>query len=227
MDTLLRRRQMMAGGSQPAPLYTHVDYIETDGTAYIDTGIKGSTPRSATMKIKAVAHSTIQYFLGVYASTGNKLISLCSISSSKLCCFAQYTSYTTGAPSVSNSITNGTPFEVKTSLKQGAQTINVKQEGESSFTSFSKADNRSVSNTSTLYLFAGNDATNGNPERQCQSGSRVYDRVKIYSDDSYNTLVFDGETCYYEGEYGLWDHVSNSFKGNAAGSGAFTGPSIS
>jgi hypothetical protein len=50
MDALLRRRAMMAGGTPPAPLpYTPVEYIETDGTAYINTGIKGDVPFSSEL----------------------------------------------------------------------------------------------------------------------------------------------------------------------------------
>ena len=36
-------------------------------------------------------------------------------------------------------------------------------------------------------------------------------------------LYIDGIPCQYNGEYGIWDRVTNSFFGNAAGSGAFTG----
>ena len=76
-----------------------------------------------------------------------------------------------------------------------------------------------------MYLFAGNNA-NTSVVDKCSQASRLY-YCKIYSDDSYTTLVFDGVPCYYNGEYGLWDRVSDSFKGNINSSGAFTGPSIS
>jgi len=230
MDTLLRRRLMMSGGSQPTPLYTPVDYIETDGTAYIDTGIKGSSPRSAKMKIKAVIGSSASCFLGVVASSEGKTTNLgmVCITTGKLCYFIYYNYYSANSIDVSTSIDNGTPFDVMVSLAGGSNNrLGVKQEGASDYTFYSKTNNYTITNTANLLIFAANDPSGNSTRRQCASGCRVYGRVQIYSDASYSTLVFDGEPCYYEGEYGLWDHVSNSFKGNAAGSGAFTGPSIS
>ena len=36
-------------------------------------------------------------------------------------------------------------------------------------------------------------------------------RVKIYGDDSFGTLLADWEPCYYQGDFGMWDHVAGEF----------------
>ena len=231
MDALLRRRAMIAAGGYVPPTpptpYTPVDYIETDGTAYINTGIVGTGARSATMKI-LIAESASQIFLGVYPGADGRstLFTMCAVSGSNKCYFGYYYFYSSDAPSVGDSINNGTPFEVQVSLKRYAQSLGVKQAGESSFTSYSKSQSSNTNSDYNMYLFAGNNPSDGTPIRNCVSGTRVYE-CKIYSDESYQTLVFNGVPCYYNGEYGLWDKVSDSFFGNAANSGTFIGPSNS
>lgn len=97
--------------------------------------------------------------------------------------------------------------------------MSVKMDGASDYTTVTKTQNTAVNTGRTMYLFGTN--TGGNPAVSV-SGTRVY-YCKIYSDNTYGGLVFDGVPCYYNGEYGLWDKVSGVFFGNAAASGAFTG----
>ncbi len=230
MDALLRRRQMMlAGGSPipPAPLpYTPVEYLENDGVAYIDTGIKGADPKSSELKVIVPNdYSNGPTLLG--SKGGSARFFLAAMTSGGSMAFAHYYNYSTGdgMPLITTSINNGTPVIVKTKMKKGAQTISIKEQGDADFTSASKAQNTAVSTGQNMFLFAVN--IDGSPSSvKFPSGCRLY-YCKIYSDFDFSTLVFNGIPCYYNGEYGLWDTVSNSFFGNVAGSGAFTGPSIS
>lgn len=226
MDTLLRRRMMLAGGDEPIPLpYTPVDYIETDGDAYINTGIIGTGGKSAELKILAASLSSgNQVFLGVTSGEDNKstMFVPCLISSNGKCYFGYYFFYASDAPSVATSIANCTPFEVRVSLKKSAQSLGVRRDGESTFTSYSKTQSSNVSNTVPMFLFAGRNPSGG-VARKCVAGSRVY-YARIYSDANYATLAFDGVPCLYNGEYGLWDKISDSFFGNANSTGAFSGP---
>ncbi len=229
MDALLRRRQMMlAGGTPPAPLpYTPVDYIETDGVAFINTGILGNDPRSAEIKFTPTLKA-YQVILGTTNGTdGNaKTYVLFQIGSAGSLNFSHYYNYSSGAPSIENSINNATPFVAKVAFKKNSQVLQVKQEGESSFTSFSKTNSNTVTTGNPMYLFANYKQSIGGADTKCNTGSKLY-YCKIYSDNTYTTLVLDFVPCVYQGEYGMWDNVSDTFFGNAAGSGAFTGPSIS
>lgn len=223
MDALLRRRQMMlAGGTPPAPLpYTPVEYIETDGTAYIDTGISGSIPRSFEMRITPMPVSSEYYFAGVRVSASSRMYPLL-ISSSKTAGYA-FNSSAWNPTSIATSIDNRSPMDVRTHIRSGSQQIGIKQAGDSSYTNFSKTATGSFTTTLKIFLFTANN--NGSPLTSC-AGVRLHS-VKIYVDSTYTTCYFDGQPCIYNGEYGLWDRISNTFFGNAAVSGAFTGPSNS
>lgn len=214
----------MFKGGFDSPVYTEVDYIQTDGTAFIDTGIFGSDPRSMKMKYMP-ASATSHIPIGIYSGSEDTSLFALYISSGSLVAICHNYFYSSGGPNISNSITNQTPFEVKAAYTKGTQTIQVKQEGESSYTTFSKSQNTEIETRQTMYLFAAHKPSDASAIQRCPSGSRLYS-CKIYSDVAYTNLVFDGVPCIYNNEYGLWDKVSNSFFGNAAGSGAFTGPQI-
>ena len=204
------------------PTYTVVDYIQTDGTAYIDTGIESTSPKSCELKV-LVPSVTNCAFLGkgqINTSSQNTgmFVPLAVYNSAAI--FGYRFRYSSGAPSVSDSITNQTPFIARTRLKAGTQWIGVKQEGDTSWTSLSKTQGNAPISPANIYLFRTNYSTSW----QCPSGSRVY-YCKIYSDYDLTTLVFDGVPCYYNGEYGLWDNVTNSFFGSA-NSGTFSGPQV-
>lgn len=231
MDALLRRRQMMlAGGTPPAPLpYTPVEYIVTDGSCYILPGsaFAATPPKSCEMKVKMGSNTGCSLLAGFVASSGsnNKQFALARCYN-KCACFSYYANYGSGdgMPSVSYSIDNDLPFIVKTDIKKGTQHISVKQENSESWTTVSKANNNSVSSTYVFAILAA--YRNSQYEDKAPAGTRLY-YCKIYGDAAYTNLVFDGVPCLYNGEYGLWDKVSDTFKGNANSTGAFSGPSNS
>ncbi len=217
--------------STPLP-YTPVDYIETDGDAYIDTGIIGAPVKSAEMKVLPAGGASYT-ILGSRGSTTDGeakkfqmfRIIYYSADSIYVVGYGYYYSVAGASnPSVTDSVTNETPFIVKGSFKNGAQSVSVKEEGESSFRSNSTTYTKTITSSLNMYIFAANE--NGTAGNKATSGTRVY-YCKIYSDDSYSTLLFNGVPCYYNNEYGLWDKVSNTFFGAVSGSGTITGPSIS
>ena len=209
------------GGNLP---YTPVEYIETDGTAYIDTGIKGNDPRSCELKyMPGSVGTSLQCILGCETtSEDTNLYVLAYISSSSRIGFGHRYFYT----DASLSITAGVFFEARTKMKNSSQQISIKRDGDSNFTSLSKTQSSTLTTGANMFIFAGHNPSTDAAVHKCPSGSRLY-YCKIYSDNSFTTLVFDGIPCYYNGEFGLWDRVSDSFKGNANSTGAFTGPSIS
>lgn len=222
MDALLRRRQMMlAGGTPPAPLpYTPVEYIETDGTAYIDTGIKGNIPRSFEMRVTPMPVSSEYYFAGARVSASLRMMALL-FSADKKAGFA-FNGYAYNPTSIATSVDNRSPMDVKVHIRTGSQQIGIKQAGQSAYTNYSQTRSLTLTTGLNIFLFTANN--NGSPLTSC-AGVRLHS-VKIYVDSTYTNLAFDGQPCLYNGEYGLWDKKTNTFFGNAAGSGAFTGPSI-
>lgn len=212
----------------PANNYAPVEYIATDGDAYINTGLVATPPKSSEIKVMAKTDSNYGLLCGWTNASGGdaKNFALAKVYSGKKVGLTHYYNYAAGdgIPSIEYSIDNQTPFIVKTDIKKGTQHISVKQENSDSWTTVSKSDNNTVNSTYQLVIF--NTYQGGSYSLPAPSGTRLY-YCKIYSDNTYGGLVFDGVPCYYNGVYGLWDKVSGTFKGNAAASGAFSGPSNS
>ena len=218
---------MAAGGSTPptppGPTPVLVDYIQTDGTAYIDTGIKGNSPMSFKMRMIPVApQSGNSYICGCRKDTGDTRFSFLIISSEKTAGPAYANANYQSDIDISASIDNGTIMVAQAILAARDQKLYVKQDGESSYTSKSHTMAGTITTDTDIYLFAIN---NHGTTVVCAAGTKV-NTLKLYNDKTWTDLILDLESCYYNGEYGMWDHVSDTFFGNAAGSGAFTGPSI-
>lgn len=215
-------------GGSPLP-YTSVSYIQTDGTAYIDTGINGNYPKSVEMKIVPVAPSDTMALLGSKSSSNNYPFVIAGQWGSSVGSYSNYLYYsygtitTEGLP-IASSITNQTPVIIRSSLGPPTTKFAIKQDGDSSFTEITFATTRQVNSNLNMFLFARNE--DGVAGALAASGTKL-NYCKIYGDlDLGGTLLFDGVPAYYNGEYGLWDKVSNAFFGNVASSGAFTGPQI-
>ncbi len=211
---------MMGAGGGPSPLpYTPVEYLQTDGTAYINTGIKAGSPVAISVDMKATFVANGGKMMGARDSA-RRVIPV-ALSSNGILSLGFYAFY--NVVDVVSSVTNKTPISIKCSMQKDSQVMQVKLDGESSYTTYTKNDNATINSTLDQYLFAHNYS--GGIENVANGTKLFY--CKIYSDTTYTNLVFDAVPCYYNGEYGLWDKVSDTFFGNAAGSGAFTGPSIS
>lgn len=204
--------------------YTPVEYIETDGVAFITTNVAGNAPKSFTGKMLPICPSTStgsSYFLGCRKDSGNTRFWAFSVYGTKTAAFGYYSGYYANVD-ISDSIDNETPLEFHSVLQRGTCRVGVKQQGESSFTDYSISRNYIVTTNYYITLFGVNNA---GTIAHSLSGTRCYG-LKIYNSGNYTNLVFDAIPCYYQGEYGMWDKVSNAFFGNRAGAGAFTGPAI-
>ena len=216
-------------GSGPTPPpYTPVDYIETDGVAYINTGIKGNVQRSVELYMTPVIPASgNDYVMGCRKDSGDtRFIPLLIHSAGYAGCAYGSSIYngTQNSVNCSTSATNKTPMYVRCSFNVGALYFGVKQAGESSYTTRTHTNSASISTDMNMFVLACNFYDAVSP---AEAGTRLY-HLKIWGAGDYTTnLLFDGIACIYNGEYGLWDKVSNSFFGNAAESGAFFGPSNS
>ena len=221
MDALLRRRELLAGNE---PVLSRVDYIETDGVAYIDTGIKGNAPMSVKLfnVVPVIKSSGNSYICGSRKDSGNTRFVFCVITDTKMAGYGYDSGIYGSQISVADSVDNHTPMQVQTSLKATEQRIYVKQAGESSYTNYSSTVSSDINTDRNLHVFGLNNQGTPSP---AAAGTRI-GYIKIYSDSTFSNIIFDAFACVYNGEYGMWDNVSNTFFGNAAGSGAFTGPQI-
>ena len=211
-------------GSGPYPSgLTFVDYIETDGVAYINTGIKGNAPMSSKIfLIPVVLASGNSYFFGCRKDSGNTRFSFCMFTSDKKATFAYGSGIMSNGLDISSSVDNGTLVGIQTRFQVGSQILYKKEAGESSYTNSGYESQENIQTDRDIFVFCINDQ--GDPGTPI-AGLKI-EHVMIYSDYDWTNLVLDLKACYYNGEYGMWDTVSDTFFGNAAGSGAFTGPSI-
>lgn len=217
---------LIVRSGSPLP-YTPVSYIETDGTAYIDTGIKGNAPKSSEMKLTPLSEGAFTTHLGA-RDGNNRFLLVCQWGNAGGYAYDNNIAFGYGAGanpglSMADTLNNHTPIVVRTKMATGSQYFGIKQDGESSYTDTTATQAGTITTALNIYIFASNQ--DGSVAQHASNGVKVY-YCKIFSDTNFTTPVFDGVPCVYNGEYGLWDKVSDTFFGNAAGSGAFTGPQI-
>lgn len=201
-----------------------VDYIETDGNAYINTEVLAESPRLVQLIVTPVAPSSGNSYICGVSQNGSRITPLLITSAGVAGCAYGASVYnsTTSGVSVSNSISSRKPFQARAMLQKGTLTFAVKQEGDSSWTTRRPTNNATISGPATFPLFGFNSDGVITP---CMAGQRIHE-CQIYGDVNRENLLFDGIAWYYNGEFGMWDKVSNSFIGNAAGIGSFIGPQI-
>ena len=207
------------GGGSSLP-YTPLEYIETDGVAYINSGVAVKATMSFDLKVKMNASiSSMEIFVGTGATDGNAgtLNGLWrSTANQSKIGYGYYYMYS----SILTPSGFSNPFEVSTRLLKGTCAMGIKESGSSSYTGATANRTNNVTASQSLYIFASN--VSGSASYKASSGSRIY-YIRIISGGSFPNLAFDGFPALYNGEYGLWDNVTNSFFGNAASSGSFTG----
>lgn len=186
--------------------YTEVEYIESTGTQYIDTGIIGRSGVSAEVSISIVSP---------IASAGIGIIS--STNGSQRC----YLEANPASPSFkwmfgSNAVYNQEPqtWEYDTPYKFDIDWGSTKSTMYVNNSLHMTLTHSSFNNGYNLYLLARNNS--GSPTKM--------GKVKLYSAKIYEdgTLARDFVPAKYrDGAVGLYDLVSNTFFPNA-GTGAFT-----
>lgn len=181
--------------------YTQLEYIQSSGTQYIDTGFK-----PASEKVRIVSKLTLTDFTGSQvpfgAQTGSTWMLMLWTSGSSL--------YANCGASNSFAIGSATATEYDLAT-DGVGTVSFGLDGNVTTKSYSPPLEKGLS----TYLFACNN-----------SGSTThFAKMRIYYFQIYDngTLVRDFIPCINaSGAYGLYDLVNAQFYANA-GSGSFTG----
>ena len=160
MNPLLIRRRGMMGAQSVTPHDGQLEWIETDGIAYIDSGVIGFQSFAAEAKIhpKQVP-SGIAAIIGTETANGmdgaNRLMPFIINSDSKAC-FARYYLYSSGMRNISSAITDETFYIQRSQLRSGSQLISTKLQGESTFTTVTKAGTGAIGTSYNMYIFASN-----------------------------------------------------------------------
>lgn len=183
--------------------YTEVEYLESTGTQYIDTGINVNTTTSRyETKINPSSVSGTMGIFGTrnYSSANQSSMNAFIISGN----FRLDWVSGNGNYNVRN-ISSDTEYTI--SITRGLATINN--------VNYVSGDTTSIDSLYPFYV--GNLNSAGSAFPNGFSGKIYYS--KLYNN---NILVFDGVPCYRnsDNEIGMYDLVSNTFFTNA-GSGSF------
>lgn len=184
--------------------YTRLDYIESSGTQYIDTGFKPNGNTQVDIKFKMVNQGTAQQSIfGARPGSSGRFTVFTGTNSAAL----QVDYGTESSLSSPDTAISGLSLNTMTELSMSnALVVNgttVKTVSAVTFTS-----------TYNLYLFANNNAG----VVQLPSAMLLYS-CKIYDN---GTLVRDFIPCKNaSGAIGLWDNVNSAFYANA-GTGTFS-----
>ena len=188
--------------------YTQVEYIESTGTQYIDTGINinTTTSRYETKISPSLVSGTMCIFGTRNSSSANQSSMNVFIIDGT---FRLDWLYGAMGNSVKN-ISSNTEYTI--SITRGLATINN--------VNYVSGENTSIDSSYTFYV--GNLNNAGSVYSKGFSGKIYYS--KLYNN---NILVFDGVPCYRksDNEIGMYDLVSNTFFTNA-GKGTFNTGSV-
>ena len=192
------------------------DYVQTDGSAYIDTGIIGKTGTKASigMMWKGISDSTDVCFLGARNGSDGRFL-LCH--AYKLGWNLGYkanwnnpsSTYTPTLPA------NNVDYAIMTEITSGGRfnfTVNGTSGGRD--TTAQGAYNSGF----TMYLFANHGTSSGSVANKCPSGTRCY-WTRIWQADANGVYQFvrDFVPCKKGDRVGLWDRVSGDIFYPAAG----------
>ena len=183
--------------------YQQVEYIESTGTQYIDTGINTNTTTSRyETKINP---SLVSGTIGIF---GTRDYSSATPSSMNVFIIdgAFRLDWLNGSNTTGVRISSNTEYAI--SITRGLATINN--------VNYKSGDTTSIDGSYTFYIGSFNNV--GSVYSKGFSGKIYYS--KLYNN---NILVFDGVPCYRksDNEIGMYDLVSNTFFTNA-GTGTFT-----
>lgn len=186
--------------------YTEVEYIESSGTQYINTGVTGATPKTASFRVLFVQRGVTQTVSGVQESSAKSLIFLQT--------YYGTSSISYGGSSSAMVLAQNKIYDIECMLRGGYQQLTVDGAGQIQTTKSGE-----IENSIPFYLFAHNN--NGSATGLCIA--RIYEYI-LRNGNATGPKACHLIPCREEatGKYGMYDLVSNSFKGNQ-GTGEFTG----
>lgn len=191
--------QPQKGKSRLPAGYTELEYIESTGTQYIDTGFKPNQDTRVTLDAEVLTRKAQMSFFGTRVSTSSKRYEFITNSSSG---DSFYSPYNNSAQTVISLANN----RVYIDKDKNTTYVNGVSVATATYATFQTTHN--------LYLCAiNNNGTSG-----------YLSSVRIYSCQMYDngTLIRDFVPCTNtSGTVGLYDMVNGIFYGNA-GTGVFT-----
>ena len=199
--------------------YIYYDYLQGDGTAFIDTGLLGNTYAGdgyiKYVKLKIVDTATDKTIFGIRNAWGYTGVQACTGSSGFAVAFGNKWSTISGKGS-------GDILE----LELNYPNINV---AGASYATVTGSTPTITSSTTTISLFGGTTAskpTSGTYASRNGGYVNQFSQHKLYrftvTEKSTGTVIADMKPATYQGVPGLYDSVRDMFFTNVNSSGSFT-----
>ena len=187
-----------------------LDYVQTDGSAYIDTGIigKAGTKASIGMMWHNGGGTKDVCFLGARNGSNGRFLLCHAYSGNWNLAYRSY--YTSSAVVTNPKPADDTFYSVQSEIDAtGVYKITVN--GKSYTHNPNSGDTGSWSSSFSMYLFALQGQTSGTASNKSPSGTRCY-WTKIWQQDANGVyqLVRDFVPCKKGDRVGLWDRVSGN-----------------
>ena len=194
-----------------------IEYLQSDGTAYINTGIPyDSTKSTYRIECKFNQPATVGSYdaiFGAYTAEANKCLRIIRLNNNSIMGL-YYNNQANGSNRVTLTTSNTTIREVVMTSSSFTCT-----ESETT-TNYTAPTVNGTNTTSTFYLFCQGIVNN---TISCASKSRIY-YFRLYDN---NNIIKEFIPVNYNGEYGMWETVNKEFYPNSNSSGTFTaGPKI-
>ena len=214
MAQTVKRMAYTLGGILPSE-YQQVEYIQSSGTQYIDTGVKAGNDLTIHAKIvnneSGQGSSQNRQFLGARTSSTNRFFTWVFDGTGNI-----YYGYRNTYAYIGKSWEKDVIYEFSITISNSS--FSIVRQGDYGW-SWSTSISQQFSGDINLYMFSCNDWNNGNPSSNNFLKGQVY-YCKI---EKNGTLVRDFIPCYRKSDNkpGLYDLVTDTFFTNA-GSGEFT-----
>ena len=185
-----------------------LDYVQTDGSAYIDTGIIGKTGTKASigMMWHNGGGTKDVCFLGARNGSNGRFLLCHAYSGNWNLAYRSY--YTSSAVVTNPKPADDTFYSVQSEIDAtGVYKITVN--GKSYTHNPNSSDTGSWSSSFSMYLFALQGQTSGTASNKSPSGTRCY-WTRIWQQDANGVYQFvrDFVPCKKGDRVGLWDRVS-------------------
>ena len=186
--------------------YTQVEYIQSSGTQYIDTGMKATQNTAVKIVIEGLTNASNKILGSRSSATSNNFSILTGQVSGNLSIVTDFQNYQNNRLSVN--IANNLDDKFTISISKTKMIINSTEQAISSYTNFTTPAN--------IYIFG---ASGTYPAGYVNASTKLYS-CKIWNS---GTLVRNFIPCYRNSDnvIGLYDTVNDNFYTNA-GTGTFT-----
>lgn len=186
--------------------YQEVEYIESSGTQYINTGLKLTQNHSVEMAIQNLTNASAKIFGSRTSATSNNFSVLTGLVGGTLSLVTDFQNYSNNRLSVD--ITNNLNDKYTIKINNSKMIINDTEKAITTYSNFTTPSNAYIFSASGTY-----------PAGYVNASTKLY-YCKIWNG---TTLIRDYVPCYRksDNEPGLYDLVNNVFYTNA-GSDSFT-----